>query len=436
MGKPVDIKIALISSNTSFNEDLKKALDQESRAKKDETFHVKEFHSVPTMEEAVIHYSPHMVIVNIETDMRSDKLFFLDQLSRIAGRIPVVASAAEMDSDLILSCLKKGTRDFIKQPIDSIEVRQIINRLLTDLPQLEEDRQLADTFSFFSYKGGIGTTFLAANTAVALAQMTGAKVLLWDLVMQNGDVPFFFDYEPSATMIDLLENIGAIDGHYLKGTLPTHSTGVTILAGPKRPEEAETVRNDQIQNLHETLREYYDYIIVDSGHTLTDPVISVMDYAKNILLITDLHLPVLKNTLRCLDVFERLGYVEGKFKLLLNRYNSKYEKFDLSKASEILRYPIAFSVMNDYVTASRSLNAGIPIADLDRECGLAKQFTQLAQLLVREFMPLEEKPANWMERLKLMLPNFESLVSARKGPPSKGETVKGSAEEKEQSHAA
>ena len=93
-----------------------------------------------------------------------------------------------------------------------------------------------------------------------------------------------------------------------------------------------------------------------------------------------------------------MGYVDGKFRILLNRYNSKYEKFDLQKAEEILRYSIAFSFSNDYVTASRSLNSGIPVSELDSESILAKQFLEFAELLVHDFVAVERKQT-FMEKL-------------------------------------
>ena len=394
----MELRVLLVSSAQEWNRDLKHFLNLAAGEIGEDNLKVKVYEKLPSMEEAVVHFAPHLIIINFEPENTDDKIAFLEQLSRIAERIPIVVSAPELSSDFMLLCVKKGARDFLKQPLSGEEVGPMMKRLLHEKPKSMEEKQLADTFAFFSYKGGIGTTFLSCNTAVALANVTRARVLMWDLVFQNGDVPFFFDYDPVATLTDLLENLSRIDAQYLEGVLPEHSSGISILPAPKRPEEAENIRADQIHQLHQTLRKFYDYIIVDAGHSLTDPVISLMDHSKYILVTTDLHLPVLKNTLRCLEVFERLGYVEGKFKILLNRYNSKYEKFDLEKAEEILRYSIAYTFPNDYVTASRSLNAGIPVAELDSSTALAQQFKSFAELLGRDFAVVEQKQT-FMEKL-------------------------------------
>ncbi len=394
----MELRIALISNDNEWNRELKLQLSREANEATAGNLKVKVFEKLPTLEEAVVHYAPHLIVIHFEPDTVGEKNVFLDQLSRVSERIPVVVSAAALDAEFMLSCVKKGVRDFLQHPVKPNEVGAMMKRLLHERPKNSEEKQLGETFTFFSYKGGIGTTFLSCNTAVALAEATKSRVLVWDMVFQNGDVPFFFDYDPVATLTDLLDNLNKIDAQYLAGVLPELSSGVSILPGPKRPEEAEKIRNDQIPQLLQTLRKHYDYIVIDGGHALTDSVISVMDQSKNILLTTDLHLPVLKNTLRCLEVFERLGYVDGKFRILLNRYNSKYEKFDLQKAEEILRYSIAFSFSNDYVTASRSLNSGIPVSELDSESILAKQFLEFAELLVHDFVAVERKQT-FMEKL-------------------------------------
>jgi pilus assembly protein CpaE len=418
----VELRIALISSDLEVNRDMRNMLSRECGDVAASNLKIKVFEKIPTMEEAVVHFAPQLIIVFVEPDKYEEKMVFLEHLGRVSERIPIVVSSSNLDADFMLACIKKGVRDFLRLPLDSAEIKAMVKRLSHEKPKTGEERQLGETHTFFSYKGGIGTTFLSCNTAVALHELTGQKVLIWDMVFQNGDVSFFFDYDPVASLTDLLENLPRIDAQYLAGVLPPHSSGISILPGAKRPEEAEKIRTDQVHQLHQVLRKHYDYIIVDGGHVLSDPVITVMDNSKHILLTTDLHLPVLKNTLRCLEVFERLGYVEGKFKILLNRYNSKYEKFDLQKAEEILRYPIAYNFSNDYVTASRSLNAGIPVAELDPSSMLAKEFKGLAERFLHDFQSVEKRPS-LLDKL------FKGRQERPKKPAKAGKEASGAVKE-------
>jgi pilus assembly protein CpaE len=163
-----------------------------------------------------------------------------------------------------------------------------------------------------------------------------------------------------------------------------------------------------------------------------------MDHSKYILLTTDLHLPVLKNTLRCLEVFERLGYGQEKYKLILNRYNSKYQKFDLTKAEEILKYPIAYTIANDYVMVSRSLNTGIPVAELDENCILAKQFEGLARLLLKDFKVEQRESGNPFRGFFGRRSKDDKAVreTRRQNEKSEGETVAGNTNKAGRSNAA
>lgn len=381
-----EIHIAVVSSDLVMSQSLEKVLSHQFKQYKDDSeLKLKIFSQLPSVEDAIVHFAPRIVIVCIGKSDRDDKINFLGQLSRVAARIPIVVCSMGLESDMIIACVKRGVSDFIKYPLDEVEIRDALGRLLERSFVTAKDQKLGSIYTFFSYKGGVGTTFLACNTAVALAKMTRKPVLLWDMVLQNGDVPFFMDHEPKVTLKELVGEIESIDDPFLHSALPPHDSGVSILAAPRSPEEADSITHEQVQQMYSTLRKHYEYIIVDGGHAFTDPVIGVMDASHYIVFPTDLHLPVLKNTLRCIGIFEKFGYVEEKFKIVINRYNSKYEEVDLSKAEKILPYPVAFTFANEYMTASRSLNTGIPVVELDRKSPLTKQFFEFARLLTEGF---------------------------------------------------
>lgn len=385
-----EVRIAIISSDLVVSQGLEKILTQQFKMLRDTELRLKVFTHLPSLEDAVVHFAPKILVVHVADNEKEEKLAYLSQLTRVSARIPIVVCTSEFESDFVLSCVKRGANDFIHFPLNDVEIRETMARLLEKASFDTQLQRLGPIYTFFSYKGGVGTTFLACNTAVALQRITGKNVLLWDMVLQNGDVPFFLDYEPKMTISELMESVDAIDGPFLQSALPLHESGIAILAAPRRPEEAEAISHEQVHQLYQVLRKYYDFIVVDGGHAFTDPVITVMDACHYIIFPTDLHLPVLKNTLRCIEVFEKFGYVEEKFKIVVNRYNARYEEIDLEKAGKILPYPITYAFANDYMAASRSLNTGIPIVDLDKRSNLTRQFREFAQLLVSGF---EKRPA-------------------------------------------
>ncbi|MSR78451.1 MAG: hypothetical protein EXS63_09580 [Candidatus Omnitrophica bacterium] len=380
-----EVRIAIVSSEIAMSQSLEKVMGHQFQQMGEMELKLRVFTHIPSVEDAIVHYSPRIVIVCIGKNDRDDKLHFLAQLSRVSARVPVVVCAQDVESDLMLACVKRGVSDFFKYPLEEVEIRETLGRLLEKSFLINREQKLGAIFTFFSYKGGVGTTLLACNTAVAIARITGKPVLLWDMVLQNGDVPFFLDYEPKMTLKELIQDMDAIDDPYLRSALPPQESGISILAAPRSPEEADSITHDQIQQMYGVLRKHYEYIVVDAGHAFTDPVISIMDASHYIVFPTDLHLPVLKNTLRCIGVFEKFGYVEEKFKIVINRYNSKYEEVDLAKAEKILPYPIAYTFANDYMAASRSLNTGIPLVDLEKKSPLTKQFMAFARLLMDGF---------------------------------------------------
>ena len=96
----------------------------------------------------------------------------------------------------------------------------------------------------------------------------------------------------------------------------------------------------------------------------------------------------------------------------------KYEEFDLSKAQEILKYPITYALVNDYYTVSRSLNAGLPVSDLDKNCLLAKQFDELARMMISDFKNPADRSSSLMGKFKKMFPAKKKTVAKEKAMPS------------------
>ena len=65
--------------------------------------------------------------------------------------------------------------------------------------------------AFLGAKGGVGTTTLAANYALALQQESKDDVCLVDLNTQLGDAALSLGLEPKFSLVDALESASRLD---------------------------------------------------------------------------------------------------------------------------------------------------------------------------------------------------------------------------------
>src|SRR5439155_20628842 len=89
-------------------------------------------------------------------------------------------------------------------------------------PMQTLDPDVAQILTFFSLKGGVGTTTLAVNVAVLLRQLTNQPVLLIDLSTERGAVSVHRNRAPKLTLGDLPPDSSVIDADVVQSVLVSH----------------------------------------------------------------------------------------------------------------------------------------------------------------------------------------------------------------------
>src|SRR5579883_440702 len=191
----------------------------------------------------------------------------------------------------------------------------------------------SQVITFFSLKGGVGTTTLAVNTALILRELTKESVLLVDLSVERASVTSQLNFEVRRT-IDDLASLPHLDPDAIGGIVAHHSSGLDILPAPSSPQTAELVTSEFMSQLFPILKAHYRWIIVDTAASFSDLNLSTFDQSDLVVVLTAPDLSTLKTTQSCLDVFTALQTTGERRLLLLNTIypKSRLEKEDIEKA--------------------------------------------------------------------------------------------------------
>jgi len=205
------------------------------------------------------------------------------------------------------------------------------------------------------------------------------------MALQAGDIPFFLNYKPEFSLVDILHNVDQIDDNYLRGVLPPSEHGISILPAPAKIEEIDQLTPQNIEKILSSFMSYFDYIFIDGGYRLTEPLIPIVDNSCFLFITTTLELISLRSASRCIELLEQLKCSPERIKIIVNRYNSKFEAINKAKAKEIMKYDFAHFFNNDYAGACRSVNLGQAIAHAASGSLLNQQFKDFAKKIEDNF---------------------------------------------------
>jgi pilus assembly protein CpaE len=277
---------------------------------------------------------------------------------------------AEADVEQRVRGLRAGADDDIVKPFHPLELIARIKALLArsgggQQRKTAEKVTMGRLACFYGAKGGVGTTTIAINTAIALATRLKRGTALIDANLQFGDERVFLDLGlDTASMVNAITEPD-LDGELLKKLMVSHHAGMDLLLAPPNPEQADIVVERQrtdpgtLSNILSLMRKAYDYTLVDMAKSLDDFNLQLFDEADLIFVVMTADLSCLKNVRLVLETMDSLGYERSKIQLVLNRSNA-YTGINVDNAESALGRTIDYQIINEYRGAISALNSGEP----------------------------------------------------------------------------
>jgi pilus assembly protein CpaE len=276
--------------------------------------------------------------------------------------VPIIMLTAERDVEQKVRGLRAGADDYLIKPFHPAELLARIKSLLARFAPRETllaKPPLGRVLAFYPAKGGVGSTTIAINAAIALHRELGRKVCLVDGNLQFGDHRVFLDLGLDRKSIVDVVSAPSIDADLVKTVMVKHDSGVDLLLAPPSPETAELVTVGHIPIILETLRALYDYVIIDIDKRLDDLNLHILDATDTVFVVMTADLSCLKNVRLVLETVGHLGWPAARVQLVLNRSNA-YTGINVKNAEGALKRSIEHQVVNEYRGAISALNSGAP----------------------------------------------------------------------------
>jgi len=321
-----------------------------------------------------LHPQGAVILVNGDEDAALD---LVRQIGREHPRTAIICTGKHCASETIVRAYRAGAHEFLMQPPDPQELREVLERLEAFLGEGEAKR-IGRVIAVYSSRGGSGTTTIAVNVAATLARCTRQETVIVDLNLQHGCLPVFFGIEPTYSLADIARNEQRLDVQLLRSFLTKVTERLYCLAAPLKPEEADDIFPAHLEMALGLLRTQFAQIVVDTPHILDPNTIAALDHADVIFVVTVGDLASLYTTKRVLETFRRMGYDAEKVRLVLNRY-VKNKEVPVEKLEDVLGQKVAFALAEDARATLEAINMGQPLALSESKSPLVRQFLELAK---------------------------------------------------------
>ena len=322
--------------------------------------------------------APHVAVME-DCPEAGDILGRISELRRADSHLNIFIVSSDSRPEHIVEVMKAGATEFFLKPIDLEKFRAAIDAVQQKLSDVEPVAK-GKVYSFIGSKGGLGTTVLAVNSAVALTLGSKVKAALLDMSLNSGDDSVHLDIIPKTTISDISKNFHRLDANFFKSTVIKHLTGLDFLAAPRHPEDTEEIHPEHVRKISELAKKTYDTVVVDCPSMGADPrTMEVFNLSDRIFVVTDLSLPAIRNASRLVKTMQKTGVSHRRIEIVVNRFVKG--KANLNEIEKSINRSVFWLFPNDFDEIIGSINRGIPLVKYNPGANFSKNMMEFCRKL-------------------------------------------------------
>jgi len=347
--------------------------------------------------------APKVVIVDIgESDQPLSAMLSLT--AAFTDDTHLIGIGAINDIALYRELTEAGVTDYLVKPVSEKSLAAALSRseeravVKTPAPKVspEEVHKLV----VVGARGGVGASTTAVNLAWVFSEEKGMKTALVDLDLEFGTIALSLDLEPTRGLREALETPARIDNLFISSATAKLTDNLSIMATEENLSHGHSVSPNAVEILFETLAHENGCIVIDLPRALYSVREQVLSQATRVILVTELSLPALRDSIRLLGIIEEAA-PKAPITVVANRCKGGQQAMGQNEFQKALGRKVDMLIADESKAFNDAANTGKPVVNHAGRSKAAKSLRSIADIVDSESSNLqakaEAKSKSWLK---------------------------------------
>ena len=306
------------------------------------------------------------------------------------------------DIALYRELTEAGVTDYLVKPVSEKSLAAALSRSeeakveAAPKPQISPDE--VHKIIVVGARGGVGASTTAVNLAWIFAEEKGMKTALVDLDLEFGTIALSLDLEPTRGLREALETPARIDNLFISSATAKLSDNLSIMATEENLAHGHSFSPNAVEVLFETLAHEHGCIVVDLPRALYSVRDEVLNEATHVILVTELSLPALRDSIRLLGIIEEAA-PKTPITVVANRCKGGQQAMGQGEFQKALGRKVDLTITDESKLFNDAANTGKPVVNQSGRSKAAKSLRSVAGIIANDAADAEPKAGkkSWLK---------------------------------------
>jgi pilus assembly protein CpaE len=263
-----------------------------------------------------------VAFISVDRHQQMQQCALIESLLEVRPMVAVVAIGDGYDSELVISAMRAGARDFITVGQRGSEVQGLVRRQLTRLPQPAQlGGAHADVVVVYGAQADVDASLLATHLALGLAETSDDEVLLIDIGLPAGESKAVLGLECTFHFSDAVRNLRRLDAGVIDSAFAHHDSGLALLPLDDEAFQLDRVNSAELFLLLGNLKQHFSRLVINlTGQRDSGTVRTLVSGANKVLWYADQSVSGNRRSLNLLQQWRQEGVKLDQASLLVDRY--------------------------------------------------------------------------------------------------------------------